>query len=298
MDKRKTLKVIRTPDNSFNLNPDDTLFLETPNIKSKQKKNVKYYDTTDINIQDTFEQDEPNTFLNKCTRIFEKLISTSIFLWNINFVKFFLIFSCAFFFENFLHKKNNFDSEILTEIKKDFLNLQEETTNLSLKLTQILQTPTKPKQPKITQNYALPETGASICYTETSPIYKHWLFRFITGKDPLILLTSNLLPTQCFSFNGTTGKIRINFKKPIKISHFSIFHPNTKNKTSAPKDFEIQTQNTTLHTYKYDITNTQLQTFNLHTQPTTNNIIFHIKNNHGNTKYTSIYRIYIFGENI
>ncbi|KAM0674785.1 Secreted beta-glucosidase sun1 [Gurleya vavrai] len=267
MQRRRTLKVIKTPDNSILPQTDNTLFFETPRGKLKPKNEKSFDETSFISdkIEETKLKIEAKSFFDFCKKYF----------------------TIAFLFVFFVVSMYNNNKKINTQIKF----LERKINELEIKKEKI-------EEEKIL-DFASVENGASIDYKNTSPVYSSGIFQNNKGKDASNVLLSSFKKGECFSFNGFEGKLSIKFEKKIKINEIKIFHPFTDNRKSAIKNFKligfIDNKEFLIGDFIYKIDAELLQSFKIANGEKFDKICIVIENNHGHEKYTCVYKVSIMG---
>lgn len=142
-------------------------------------------------------------------------------------------------------------------------------------------------------NVARIEFGTSVVIEEG--LYKYGLLGFRTYNDPNIILNDNFTPGDCLAISNDTGTIIIQFKCNLLISKIGIFHPDTSKRDSAIKDFEIFDSNgAILGKFKYDISKERYQYFDFPAVKT-DHLKIKILSNNGCGKYTTLYKIFVYG---
>lgn len=162
--------------------------------------------------------------------------------------------------------------EIFKEIPKipeDYEKIKEELFNLR----------SKP------ENLSSLEKGCKINYENTSSSYKYGFFS-LRSTDPHSVLTENL---KCFAFKGSGGKITFEFPKKVKLSQIGIFHPKTKDTSSSVRDFR-------LNEAFFSFENNTLAYFDCNLEGS--EFTFEVLSNHGKKAYTSVYRIFLIGNEL
>lgn len=266
MERRKTLKVNITPDTSA-INPtEDTFIFETPKPKLYIKKNITKNPPI-TNIATTY------TISHLLKPYIYKIITISIIAFSI------------FIYSNHKISNLNIDMKLLHE-KNEMLK-----HNLSL-----LETKINKKYIKI-ENYATIEKGAYINYENTSDCYRYGLFGYKKSSDPIqILLNTNYI-TNPFVFAGSSGSLSIILNDAMVVSEILIVHPQTKDRSSAVKDFEVYGINENkvlLGEFQYELTDRIGMRFKISSEFKFKEIVFVVLNNHGKKGYTCIYNLQVF----
>lgn len=254
MNKRNKLKVF-SPESSFTTFPSDSIIL-----------NPKITETNN------FEKEEKKLFgkispvyvakvlkFIKSFFIFLKGNSTSVIL----FIGFgFIIF--------IIYQNSKLDSEDLQMLLRENLILTEE--NKKLKQNKILIT-----------NICLVEHITEI--KTVSKLYKYGFLRRLES-DPNSVMGDN---NECLSFKGNSGVFEIKLKQKEELKKMAIYHPISGNSKSAMNKFEVICGNIK---FCYEYNGNGYQEFELN--GFCDCIRINVITNHGEKKYTSIYRVYLF----
>lgn len=134
------------------------------------------------------------------------------------------------------------------------------------------------------ENIAEIASGALV--SAHSKIYKHGFFK--SGiSDPNSILEPGLdnLPLA-----GQTGFLEITLRFPHSIKKIALYHPETANPASAVKDFRVFAGE---KDFTFSYTGKGYEEFPLE-DTTAGSIRIEYTSNHGETKYTCIYRLFIF----
>lgn len=172
-------------------------------------------------------------------------------------------------------------------------------------------------------DFALETAGGSVVSTRCTQMYTDqlmsyswlgvsiWLPLHIWGPttNPRTAIQPGVMPGECWAFKGHEGYLVIKLSMPMKPTRFSMEHipkslsPNGKI-DSAPKDFvvlglqeEKDANPEVLGRYTYDHNGEPLQFFNVDQirSYTFKYVELHILNNHGQEKYTCLYRFRVHG---
>ena len=172
-------------------------------------------------------------------------------------------------------------------------------------------------------DFALETAGGSVVSTRCTQMYTDqlmsyswlgvsiWLPLHIWGPttNPRTAIQPGVMPGECWAFRGHEGYLVIKLSMPMKPTRFSMEHipkslsPNGKI-DSAPKDFvvlglqeEKDPNPEVLGRYTYDQNGEPLQFFNVEQNRsyTFKYVELHILNNHGQEKYTCLYRFRVHG---
>lgn len=126
--------------------------------------------------------------------------------------------------------------------------------------------------------------GTSV--TSHSELYGYGFLGKIT-TDPNSILEPG---DSRLALRSSKGFVEISFKKPCKIKKISLYHPVTANQKSAIKEFVLCIKDKT-HEFEF---NCGYQEYQIE-ENVSDKVLIQIKSNHGDDRYTSIYRISIFG---
>lgn len=166
-------------------------------------------------------------------------------------------------------------------------------------------------------DFACESNGGSIVkLDDTIPVVKNKpinVYFGLTINTPKMVIQPSISPGECFAYKGSRGTITIKMMGKVLISSVSIGHipiqlSPLKNLYSAPNDFSVwglkelnDFQPEYLGSFSYNIGDLQqFQTFDVF-QPTDSPksfqlVRFNFTSNHGNSKYTCIYRIRVYGK--
>lgn len=163
-------------------------------------------------------------------------------------------------------------------------------------------------------DYASDESGGKINYKLTSsPLILKGSQKGGKGKDAntVIALKNPVVPGSCFSFSGDRGKIAITLREAMIPNRFTIQHPLLPDhRSAAPRDFELWALNSPdgeldggrpilLVKGSFDRFGPETQSFPiLSTSASVKPVKYiqmRIRNNHGNQKFTCVYRVHVYG---
>lgn len=271
MDRKKLAKIIKSPETMHLPPKNETLFFETPK-KIQNERRYSVDDEKDDFFEKNFFEFKKDSFFERITSFFRHHLAT--------FITYFLFFTIFMIF--FCKMKNNcnvLEGEI-TKLRKIIRNrdLTKDTLN----------------------NYVSHESGCKIDYANTSKCYKYGLFNRKYSNDPSVILGPSLLKGHCFAFPSNSGSVSFEFDLPIFVSQIGILHPFTENRKSAIKKFTIIGINEDIEevgSFLYCLDGDFLQRYDINKGPY-KRIKINIENNHGNKKYTCIYKIYIYGNEV
>ena len=172
-------------------------------------------------------------------------------------------------------------------------------------------------------DFALETAGGSVVSTRCTQMYTDtmlsyswlgmsiWLPLPVWGHttNPRTAIQPGVMPGECWAFKGHEGYLVVKLAMPMKPTRFSIEHiPKSLSPNgaidSAPKDFyvfglqeEKDPNPELLGRYTYDQDGEPLQFFHVNEirSYSFNFVELHILNNHGNEKYTCLYRFRVHG---
>ncbi|KAB0804176.1 hypothetical protein PPYR_01146 [Photinus pyralis] len=161
-------------------------------------------------------------------------------------------------------------------------------------------------------DYAMESSGARIISMPGTQAFNHAfnladMFSTVP-TDASKILQPGTLPGQCFSFRGSTGRIRISLACPVYVTAFTLEHVHkslAQNRTSAPKEFQVYgldgeeaTDGFSFGVFKYNLEGNALQMFKVQNQSSVlyKHLELHVLSNYGNPTYTCIYRFRVHGK--
>jgi hypothetical protein len=118
-----------------------------------------------------------------------------------------------------------------------------------------------------------------------SPLYKHGFMKSRISNPDALMTDSN----ECSSFEGQNASFSIVFKRAISLARLGIYHPPDGNLSSPIKEFSVQTEESG---WEFVYQGHGYQEFPLSGKSDKIRII--VKGNHGEERYTSIYRVFVF----
>ncbi|KAI5148374.1 hypothetical protein ENBRE01_0280 [Enteropsectra breve] len=145
---------------------------------------------------------------------------------------------------------------------------------------------------KLSRNVLKATEGARVSVDE-GQLYRYGLFRQYTSKVTNIMESTS----KCLALSGTQGDINIELEKPVVNGRIAIYHPVDGNEKSALREFVVfSAEDITgkAKEYSFEYQGKGYQEFKIGSMP--ESLRIKIKNNHGEEKYTAIYRIMIFSE--
>ncbi|KAM0687322.1 cytoskeletal anchoring at nuclear membrane [Conglomerata obtusa] len=285
MQRRRTLKIIKTPDSSIIPQNDTALFFQTP-----QGKYPQTIETTNGQDTKTYKKAPEHTRKAKYDLNFYKTEFFNLILFIKNyFFQAFLI--CLLIISNY-----NYNSKMMNEIK----NLKNEIINVKTMKKEVKFDKKEDVKNIMYSDYACIERGTVIDYDNTTNRYKGGYFKKVFGNDPSYVLMPNFEKGCCYSFNGSVGTLCLKFAKCIKIKEVKIFHPNTENRNSTIKSFNLigikEQEKTDLGAFIYHLTDDLIQTFSVtNINNVYDKLMLKITKNHGNKNYTCVYKIFVIG---
>ena len=171
-------------------------------------------------------------------------------------------------------------------------------------------------------DYALEPSGGMIVSTKCSKTYLEGNIQYsINGVLPvywtsiaprILIHSTKVTPGECWAFKGAEGKLVIKLSRRIVPTSFAYEHIRKElspdfNINSAPRHFEVKSlkdendeNGLLLGEYEYNEHDGPLQEFrvqNRHPAPT-EFIELHILSNHGEMKFTCLYRFRVHGNKI
>ncbi|KAF9762368.1 Sperm-associated antigen 4 protein [Nosema granulosis] len=255
MNRKERLKITRTPEKGF-VYANESLYLPSPKPKMYAEKTEK--DVLPFKVENE-------------TNWKETIKKYAIYAHII--IPYLLVLYMYF------NSKETTVSKLIEEIN-------------SLKSQRVMETRTK----KRLYNVARIEFGTTVSIEEG--LYKYGLYGLRTYNDPNIILNDNFSPGDCLAINKDSGSIKILFKCNLLISKIGIFHPETNKRESSIREFEIidssKPTGTLLGRFVYDPTKDKYQYFDFKTT-LTDQIKIKILSNNGNPKYTTLYKIFVYG---
>ncbi|XP_076458771.1 uncharacterized protein LOC143292413 isoform X2 [Babylonia areolata] len=166
-------------------------------------------------------------------------------------------------------------------------------------------------------DYALESTGGSVVNIRCSKTYsrraatvKVWgIPLYYTVNGPRTVIQPEVLPGNCWPFEGHEGSVVIQLAVPIKPTMFTLEHIGKTqsifgDNKSAPKDFlvlglssESDTEGVILGEYHYDGDGTPMQHFDVQIEDSGIFLFVELRvtSNHGNEEYTCLYRFRVHG---
>lgn len=104
-------------------------------------------------------------------------------------------------------------------------------------------------------DYALESMGGSVVATPDTQIFSEYsydIFGMVKIKgysNPNKIIQPGIVPGQCIAFEGSRGKFRIRLAEKIFVTFVTMEHTHfnlVADKTTAPKDFAVYVNNSTL----------------------------------------------------
>ncbi|CAD26069.1 SPINDLE POLE BODY ASSOCIATED PROTEIN [Encephalitozoon cuniculi GB-M1] len=262
MNRRDRLRVKRTPDSTLNLGVDEMVMLQTPAPRARANKSVEPVETN------RYELGARNI------RGYPVYIAIAI--------------SYALFF--YMAAKRPIDSMVMMNLMEEISILREESARMSRQMETMKSTKEV--------NYAKIEEGARIRIEDTSQLFLYGFLGFRKHKDPATVFDENVGVGECLTFKGSSCRFSVDFDKEVEICKLGIYHPVTRDTSSAVQEFEVFSQGPDGHLlvgeFKYDPDVCGFQTFEFEGR-TVKSVEFVVKSNGGNKKFTCIYKLYLFG---
>lgn len=330
MERKKMYKIVKNPDSSLQLDSDDSNELkhatskyESKDLKKKvsdilnknkenhgqcekddsnsQENNLQELDYDSINIDKSINYNPNDAQIDdNCSfdyhrsvylttnRFFDFIRARNI-LQNLKspitlsflFISFFLFLS--FSFNSIASEKNM--------IKKNFLILKDQHEKLKSSFNKFSEQAKR-------ETDILKINKTSVINHNTVPYKYGLLFKRTTGSI-LNILTENF--ELFYAIQGSSAEFTLQFNKKYKIKKFGIFYPKKDKVSSAMKDFKLiyGVQNSEQETKELKFmysTPGKYQQFDLDIPSKIDKLLVIILNNHGNQKFTCIYKMYIFAE--
>ncbi|WUR02184.1 SUN domain-containing protein [Vairimorpha necatrix] len=281
MNRKDRLKITSTPDRK----------LKSKNIYQQQNVLNDYDITdnqiefTDINNSASIGNDSlftsPESLMRMAFNYFKVLLAYLKIILPYGIVTYFIMF-------HFYTKMNTpaFESDI-SELTREIDSLKQANATISI----------SPVQVPI--NLCKIEHCTTVEVSE-SDLYKHGFLGFRKSASPYIIFSENTSPGECLAFLPKERTFTIKFSKNVKLDNFNIFHPETGNKKSALKNFQLlgfyENNFFEIGKFEYDITKENCQTFKF-PEIITDRLVIKILDNHGHKSYTTIYKVYALGIN-
>lgn len=135
------------------------------------------------------------------------------------------------------------------------------------------------------KNICLVTEGAHV--EATAPLYRFGFFRSASCSPNSIMEPM----AECLSFEGQQGSFVVKLGHAARLSRIGVYHPPSGSRTSAIKDFAVTIGG---REYRFIYKGHGYEEFAVdgHSEA----VAFRIIDNYGEKRYTSIYRIYVFGE--
>ncbi|KAF7684406.1 Sperm-associated antigen 4 protein [Astathelohania contejeani] len=292
MDRKRTMKIVRTPNTSFQLSNDDTLYISTPKPKSIAKKKVIEYEEPEIKPVPNFEELPDMKFISMAQRLRRWFYENKFWIAT-------LLVGIFFMCINSRYCKTQKEVMMLAQIRRE---LESQKTSLAQQIRS-LQTTLLPKTKRVFEHLSNPWHGAHIDFANTGPRYKRWWHLQALGKEPSVILDGKLQPGECFVLDGHKGTISIYFQGLSRVDQLIIAHPITNNRKSAINEFEVVLIRSdgledSIGTFNYLLNRYIIQKYDIRDKNGSIGIRLVIKSNHGNFKYTCVYKIMVYGETI
>jgi len=147
-------------------------------------------------------------------------------------------------------------------------------------------------------NYAKIEEGARVRVDEPSQLYSYGFIGLRKHASPDVILGERFDEGECLAFRGSNARFSIDFGAEIEISKVGIYHPLTKDTSSAVREFEVFIKNNeeyrSIGVYEYDTHVCGLQKFDVGSHKALS-VDFVAKSNGGNKNFTCFYKVYLIG---
>jgi sperm-associated antigen 4 protein len=293
MNKRDRLRVEKTPDTTLNLDSDDSSAAEVPVAAARRRKMVSHIGKTGTQEirKEEYAGEVPRNLSHTAYLRDQKARNASR--------------ASAFVRDNFIYLIMLFPYIVLVYF---MLNRQEEPLDITGLLGEVEELKNENMRMReyistlrlghAETNLAKIERGAKARVEDTGKIFKYGFKGFETYRDPNIILGENVEEGKCLSFKGSSFSFIISLGKAARVSKVGIFHPVTRDVSSAIRDFEVVgrcgEESRSLGLFKYD---SGLCGFQLFEFPsiTADSIEITVKSNSGHRRYTCVYKVYVLG---
>lgn len=296
MQRKQAFKYIKTPETSFIPHSDGSLFFATPRGKQTDDDVSVLQSSYENALSELKTERETQKDVKRENK--REMSQSTNAMYFFEFCKTYFIhaFLLTLFVATFLNQSNKM-YEQLEDLQKQIYTLQNKQQKIDTALKKDKNALLHSKY----QNYACLAKNAYIDTKNTTRPYLKSYFR--VGKsntnDPNIVLSSNYTQGSCYAFPGSSGNIFIVFSVPVYIKNIQIFHPKTKNRSSAIKNFIVigitDDKSAPIGTYEYSLSDKVLQTYNLGLNIPYTSVSIQVLSNHGHKKYTCVYKISING---
>lgn len=262
MNRKERLRIIKTPDTSL--------------IRDDYNGSMHF-----SLLQNTINKDEVNEMPSQ---------QGSHFISAVNLVRdcipHVIFMSIYTIFMYFILRPND-DKPLLALLIKELEKMKEENGNLIATL--------ESSRPITQYNFAKLEMGTRIDVDQTI-LYKYGLFGFRKYNDPYAIFNDDNKLGECLTISGSKGKFRILFSRPIYAVKFCLYHPDINDYSSALRDFVIRgvKEKSVMKVQSFSFTGRGLQEFALE-EALVDTIEIEVMSNHGNKKFTCIYKVIIIG---
>ena len=144
--------------------------------------------------------------------------------------------------------------------------------------------PAEEPAPRSLKNFCTLYEGTKV--VPVTALYKFGILRWRT-TDPNALIDDS---RECLALAGQAGVVRLEFPAPVRVCKVGIYHPATANPNSAPKCFAVEADGASA---RFTFENIGYSEFDF--PAVTRHIKLVISSNHGEPKYTALYRFYVLG---
>lgn len=129
---------------------------------------------------------------------------------------------------------------------------------------------------------------------DSKNIYKHGILGFRKFIDPNVIFKDG--QNECLAFVGSKSLFYINFSKILMFDNFCIYHPQTTNMKSKIKKLKLTgyLKNSKNDLGEFEFSNANYQIFRFK-KNYYDKIKVEILENYGFKKYTTLYKVFIFG---
>lgn len=147
-------------------------------------------------------------------------------------------------------------------------------------------------------NYAKVEEGARIRLGDGSQLFSYGFLGFRRHKDPSTIFDENIGVGECLALKGQSGRFTVDLGKEVEISKVGLYHPATKDTSSAVHEFEVfgsgPDGRVSAGVFEYDTGACGFQTFEIGRR-VVDSVEFVVRSNGGNKRFTCVYKVYLLG---
>jgi sperm-associated antigen 4 protein len=286
MNRRERLRVARTPDTTLNLDSDDSSAQEELVMAARRRKVVSHAEKG-MDGQEGFAGEMPkNASYIAYMRGQSSKRSISAFVRDhFGYLVMMLPYALLMYL---VCRKGSPDMERLrsevAELRNENMRMRRSVEALRIGQVEV--------------DLARIEKGAKVLVGDVGRIFKYGFKGFERYRDPNIVLCENMEEGECLSFKGSSFSFTISLGRPAEVRKIGIFHPITRDVSSAIKEFEVIGRNggepCSLGVFRYDADVCGFQLFELQSTQT-ESVELAVNSNSGNRRYTCIYKVYVFG---